>query len=311
MMRSMRSADAERIGAIPERRARARAQMLHRPGVATPVDVVRHLLAVQAQSLPAARLALRARAPGLVADDVGPGLVRTWLMRGTLHLVAAEDWPWLHALTAPRQETANARRLAQLGAAPEDAGALVRLLGDEGPLTREEIAARTPEGLPLPHLLWRCAIRGEVVMEGERFVRVEPPEPVDRRRALAELGARYVRSHGPADARDLAAWSGLPLGDARAALDGVEPSPANEAEPLGPRLLPMYDEYLLGWKDRSFAVPAELARRVHPGGGILRATATVDGLAVGTWSAQGLDVPDPSLFAAELADVERFRAART
>ena len=51
------------------------------------------------------------------------------------------------------------------------------------------------------------------------------------------------------------------------------------------RLLAAFDPYLLGWKDRAFAVPARHAKRVHPGGGILRATATVDGLAVGTWSA--------------------------
>jgi hypothetical protein len=53
------------------------------------------------------------------------------------------------------------------------------------------------------------------------------------------------------------------------------------------RLSPAFDPYLLGWKDRAFAVPAAHAKRVHPGGGILRATATVDGLAVGTWSAPG------------------------
>jgi hypothetical protein len=78
-------------------------------------------------------------------------------------------------------------------------------------------------------------------------------------------------------------------------------------------LLPAFDPYLLGWKDRSFAVPAEHARRVHPGGGIVRATAVDDGVAVGTWTlrsgAVGLDAfdEDPGdRFAAEAADVERF-----
>jgi hypothetical protein len=64
---------------------------------------------------------------------------------------------------------------------------------------------------------------------------------------------------------------------------------AREPPPPGPvpaRLLPAFDPYLLGWRDRAFAVPPEHARRVHPGGGILRATATVDGVAVGTWSAR-------------------------
>jgi hypothetical protein len=302
---------------------------------------------VQAQDLRAARLALRARAPGLVASDVGPGLVRTWLCRGTLHLVAAGDWPWLHAITAPRSLTSSTRRLAQLGAAPGDAERIVALVGEEGPLTRREIAARlgsdpspravgsgpsrsggglTPSrsggGLTpaLPHLLHRAALHGRVVMDGERFVRVDPPPPVDRDTALAELARRYLRGHGPATAADLAGWAGLPLRDARAGLaaiarelvqhgDLVDLAAREPAEgALGPRLLPAFDPYLLGWRDRSFAVPPALAKRVHPGGGIIRATATIDGVAVGTWSAEGLDVPEPATFSEEAADVARFLA---
>jgi hypothetical protein len=57
-------------------------------------------------------------------------------------------------------------------------------------------------------------------------------------------------------------------------------------ERIEPRLLPAFDPYLLGWKNRSFAVPAKYARRVHPGGGMLRAVATADGRVVGTWSAR-------------------------
>ena len=53
-----------------------------------------------------------------------------------------------------------------------------------------------------------------------------------------------------------------------------------------PRLLGAFGPYLLGWADRGFAVPAAYARRVHPGGGIVRAVATVGGRAVATWSAR-------------------------
>ena len=132
---------------------------------------------------------------------------------------------------------------------------------------------------------------------------VEPPRSLDgpdRDAALAELARRYLAGHGPAAPADLAAWSGLPLRDARAGLraiayelaqrdddlvDLAARAPAPDAIPA--RLLPAFDPYLLGWKDRSFAVPAAHAKLVHPGGGMLRATATVDGLAVGTWSAPG------------------------
>lgn len=288
------------------------------------------------------RLAIRARAAGVVAGDIGgPGLVRTWLCRGTLHLVCVDDFPWLHGLVAARALTSNTRRLAQLGADPADVAGVVRLLGEEGPLTREEIAShgfggrRAPAaggdaaageagpagasrgGSALHHLLHRAAVLGLVVMDGDRFVRISPPPPVDRDRALAELARRYLRGHGPATAGDLATWAGLPLGDARSGLraigselveDGgrVDLARREPVAPIGPRLLPAFDPYLLGWKDRSFAVPPALLKRVYPGGGMLRATATVDGVAVGTWSTKGLDVPDPSVFAEELADVDRF-----
>jgi hypothetical protein len=85
-----------------------------------------------------------------------------------------------------------------------------------------------------------------------------------------------------------------------------------------PRLLPAFDPYLLGWKERTFAVPAGHARRVHPGGGIIRAVATVDGVAVGTWRRRSgaveiepfsaLPAEDEAALAAEAADVARFEA---
>jgi hypothetical protein len=56
------------------------------------------------------------------------------------------------------------------------------------------------------------------------------------------------------------------------------------------RLLPAFDELLLGWRDRSPTVPAAHARDVHPGGGILRATIVDDGVAVGTWTQRGGEV---------------------
>lgn len=326
---------------------RAGAQLLDAPLPATPEEVVRRLLAVQAQDLRAARLALRARssAPltaagvdGALAGD--RSLVVGWLCRGTLHLVCAEDYPWLLALTAPTRFATSRRRLGQEGVAPDDADRAVtvieRALADEGPLTRaalaERIAARgiRTEGQATPHLLMLAALRGVAVLAGEqRFVLARDwlgaPAPVDRQRALAELARRYLTAHGPATAADLAAWSGLPVRDARAGLTAIagellevdgelvdltarEPAP----DSIPPRLLAAFDPYLLGWKDRSFAVPAEHARRVHPGGGVLRAVATIDGLVVGTWRARRRVELEPfgpieeTAFRAEIEDVARF-----
>jgi len=352
------------------RARRAAAQRLDRPGAAGPADLVRALLAVQAQDARAARLALRARHAGLdaavvdtaVSDD--RSLVVAWLMRGTLHLVAREDHAWLLGLTAPRQEAGSARRLAQEGVPPGDAAralAIVeRALAGDGPLTRAELGARIAEagvrseGQALPHLLALAARRGIAVhgpvTAGEQCFALArdwlgsvPPVPLAgaaRDTALAELARRYLAAHGPATAADLATWAGLPLRDARAGLaaiasqvvvagggggelvdlaarrDGGDPP----AAALEPRLLPAFDPYLLGWKDRRFAVPAAHAKRVHPGGGMFRAVATADGRAVGTWSARRRDgrlavavepfgrIPAAARAAldAEAADVARF-----
>jgi Winged helix DNA-binding domain len=331
----------------PELRARrAAAQLLAAPRPRSAPEVVGRLLAVQAQDLRSARLAVRARSAGLTAADVdrelttARSLVVGWLLRGTLHLVRREDYGWLHALTAPPQIARSRRRLAQEGVSPAAGERAVEIvetaLAAEGTLTRAELAERLAaggihtEGQATPHLLRLAALRGVAVLgpvrEGvqayalaREWLGAEPPA-VDRDAALQEIGSRYLAGHMPASPEDLAAWSGLPLRDARSALAGIEPRLTAPAEPA-PRLLPPFDPYLLGWKDRSFLVPAEHARRVYPGGGVLRATATVDGIAVGTWSMRGGRIEiDPfaplppehaAALEAEAADVERFEARVT
>lgn len=345
------------------RRARATAQLLHRPDGGL-VDAVRHLLAVQAQDLRAARLALRARVPELTAADVDAALdsgelVVAWLMRGTLHLVAAEDYEWLHALTGETPAASNRRRLVEEGVSEEEAQRAVEVIEaalGEGPRTRAELTERLAgEGIPtegqaVPHLLLLASRRGIVVMgplrDGKQafvlareWVRGAEAHAAgdlaaDRAAALADLARRYLAAHGPASAPDLAAWSGLPLRDARAGLTAIVGELADPDEELlelaartgegaravPARLLGPFDPYLLGWKDRTFAVPAEHGKRVHPGGGIVKATAIVDGKAVGTWTAPGGEVKldlfapvppaDTAALEAEARAVEAFTSAR-
>ena len=236
---------------------------------------MRHLLAVQAQDAASVPYALRAR-----GGELREGLLVTWLMRSTLHLVDADDLAWLHPLFAPRMVTANARRLAQLGVTEDHTDALVAAL----PATRAELAAQFDlPGQALPHALHRAAIAGRLAMTPDRDLRppptLAPPRP---RRALDELARRYYACHAGADRRDLAYWSGLPLRDCR-------PPTTTELDdgPVPDVLIPAFDELLLGWRDRTPTVPPEHAKRVHPGGGILRAVVLEDGVAVGTWSRAG------------------------
>src|SRR5512133_1477081 len=132
--------------------ARFASQLLSEERAREAVAVCDRLLAVQAQDLRSARLAIRARTRGLTAADVDRALTDEralaigWLNRGTLHLVRVEDYWWLHALTTPPLFTANARRLSQTGvtadAAERGVAAIERALADEGPLARDELRDR-------------------------------------------------------------------------------------------------------------------------------------------------------------------------
>src|SRR6516165_8537184 len=158
---------------------RLAAQLLSGPPAEDTVQVAGHLLAVQAQDQRGARLAVRARSRARSAADVDDALTRdrsvvvTWLNRGTLHLVRAEDYWWLHPLTTPPLMTGNARRLAQEGVPPDDAergvAVIERSLTAEGPLTRAQLGERIArtgvrtQGQALVHLLVLASLRGIAV----------------------------------------------------------------------------------------------------------------------------------------------------
>jgi Winged helix DNA-binding domain len=230
------------------RRLRLRAQRLagRRPGDVA--EVVRAVGGLQAQDTPASRLAVRARSTGLDADAVrracnqDRSVVRTWAMRGTLHMVAAEDTGWLVALLGPGFAAGNRRRRLQLGlddARCERALAALPAVLAGGPLSRADVVAGLaaegveiePKGQAPAHLVGYAAMRGLICrgpdLEGDEPSYVLLDDWVGAGRALgpddslAELARRYLGGHGPAAPEDLAAWSGLALGRARRAFDLV------------------------------------------------------------------------------------------
>jgi hypothetical protein len=373
--------------ALPDdevRRLRIRAQRLTPQPRASVLDVVRKSAGLQAQESVAGALSVRARSSGLIAADVDRArleersVVRTWAMRGTLHLLAAEDLGWLLGLLGPLFIARDRRRLAQLGVDDEAADRGVRIiedfLGSHGPATRaairDELLAHgiAGEGQAAQHLIGRAALEGRVCCSADRglgtfeftrltdWTEVGPPLPRDA--ALAELARRYTGAYTPATPEDFTAWSGLPQRDARAGwhaighdliemefngapawLDGShaawldEPSPGadplpgsrgrvREGAPVGTlaRLLPRFDTYLLGYRGRDLALPAEHAKRIMPGGGILHASVLLDGRVIGRWqlkrTRQAIEVTIepfealPSdvtpLLEAEVEDIGRF-----
>jgi hypothetical protein len=332
--------------------ARLAAQLLTGPPASAPAEVARRLLAVQSQDLRGARLAIRARSTGLCSADVDHAftaersIVVSWLNRGTLHLVRAEDYWWLHALTTPRMN--NARRLAQEGVPPADAeravAAVQRCLAEEGPLTRAQLRGRLTsagirtQGQALVHILFLAAqrgvaVRGPVTGKDQAFVLARdwlgpPPASFDRDRALAELARRYLAGHGPAADRDLAQWAGLPLRDARRGLAAISASLAERADGLAglagqgsgyglppPRLLGAFEPLLLGWSSRDPFVGRHHATLVTVNG-LFRPFALVAGRAVATWSFAGgrvalapfaeLDPAVSAALSADAADVARY-----
>jgi hypothetical protein len=287
------------------RRRRLRAQGLLQRSPATPAEVVRALVGVQAQDRRAAALAVRARGGAATAEEVEHALSgersleRTWAMRGTLHLVAAEDLPLMLALYGALNLARDQRRLTELGLPPELAerstAEAAAILADGEPLTRHELAERLrARGVPVEakgqapvHVVHRAAMAGVLREVGVRgldplYAAYDPGPLPDREAALAELARRYAAAHAHADRDDFAAWSGLPAADVRSAWQPMA-EPDDPAERGGARLLPAYDEWLLGWRSRDFTLARKHARRPLPGGGIVRPVVVRDGRVVATW----------------------------
>ena len=327
--------------------ARLTSQGLSGPPAATAVEVVTRLLAVQAQDARGMRLAIRSRTTGVTATDVDAALTSrrlliTWLNRGTLHLVTPEDYWWLHPLTTPQLVAGNARRLRQEGVSSRQAelgvATVTAAVASEGPQTRAQLRARLDgagvpnKGQALVHVLLAASIQGHIVrgpVVGSETAYVSVPawlgappgsvKAIDRGEALARLARRYLAGHGPADARDLAKWAGLPLGEARLGLAGIGDEvvavdgglvklagsgPAAELPP--PRLLGAFDPVLLGWDSRAAIVGRH--RGIVTTNGIFRPFAMVAGRAVATWALPGGQIEIRPLEAIAAGDIDALQS---
>ena len=310
------------------RAARMRSQRLD--GRASDVaELVRHMVGIQAQEPRAGALSIRARTEGITAGDVAGAveertIVRTWAMRGTIHFVAAEDLGWLRALFAPAELRRAHRSLDKLGVPDPDRPRAVEAIVDalaDGPLTRADLCDRLERvgiatgGQRAAHLPRLAALEGHVCFgppqDGKDTYALvtglpgtTPSDPV------AELAKRYLAAYAPASAQDMATWSGLPLRAIEPTFEAVEPDVGPPTPPIV-RLLPAFDTYLLGYSGRDLAVPTAHAKKVWPGGGIVRPAIVENGLAVGTWRRSGARVAiepfehEPDV-AEEIADLERF-----
>jgi len=232
-------------------RWRVRAQHLVAPFAGSAHDVVRSLLAVQAENPGQAEWAVgtrtRRRNPADLARLLDEGVVvRTHVLRPTWHFVCADDLGWLLDLTGPRVQRVTGQQLRTVhglddAAVDRAVSMVVEAIGANGALTRsqlgEELASRGVSGRGpsgggqfLMILLAHAELAGLICsgrrVDGEHtYARLSDRAPstrrLDRDEALAELALRYMTGHGPATERDLAYWASLTLGQARAGLDQV------------------------------------------------------------------------------------------
>jgi hypothetical protein len=246
-------------------------------------------------------------------------ILRTHVMRPTWHFVSPADIRWMLALTAPRVRTVLATYDRKLGI---DATVINRsnrtiaaALRGGAALTRQELkvalgrAGIVADGVQrLAHLVIHAELDAVVCsgpLRGKQFTyalleeRIPQHRVLPREEALAELTRRYFSSRGPAQVHDFAWWSGLTTADARAGLEMARPHLASDvidgrtywlsptrrraARPLRTALLlPLYDEYLIAYKDRSASLDpvvwAPIVRRDPFSSPIV-----IDGQVVGGW----------------------------
>jgi hypothetical protein len=291
-----------------------------------PEEIVDALGAVQAQDYSGGLWGVGLRLPGSKLIDIEKALIdrkiiRTWPMRGTLHLVPARDARWMLDLLTPRVIRRNARRYKELGLNDEiferSEELISQALVGGRQLTREALydalakGGINPEGQRSYHILGYLAQKGVICLgarEGKQqtFVLfdewVAESRRLERDEALAEIARRYFTSHGPATLQDFAWWTGLAAAEAKAGLEMVKADfmqeeiysksywfsplsvPAQEDGSPIACLLPNYDEYMIGYKDRSAVFPAAYSGKLAPRGNIaFNYMIIINGIAAGGW----------------------------
>ena len=241
-------------------------------------------------------------------------------MRGTLHFVAAKDVRWMLTFLAPRVIASSKRRCEQLeldqGTFSRSRKLLEKALQGGAQLTRDDIYVLLEKnkistaGQRGYHILWRNAQEGLICFgplrgKQQTFVLLDDwiseTESLKPSHAAAELATRYFSSHGPATLQDFVWWSGLKVTDARAGIEAIAPqfhqetvdgkiywmpSKLEMVQELPPHiyLLPGFDEYLLGYSDRSTVLDKQHAQKICPGNnGVFSPTVISDGQVIGTW----------------------------
>jgi hypothetical protein len=304
--------------------ARLSNQLLGEKKCKTPGEVVARLGAVQAQDFAAAKWALGLRMQQATDAEIEKvfnegAILRTHVMRPTWHFVAPQDIRSLLALTAPRVHAVNAHMYRKLELDDDLLSrchaVLFKALRDKEYLTRSELANHmaanriNAAGQRLAYIIMHAELEALLCSgprRGKQFTyalleeRVPKAKKWHRDEALAQWALTYFASHGPAQLKDFAWWSGLSLQDARQGLDLAAPQLAHEiidgnthwfspntktmkSKVPAALLLSIYDEYTIAYKDRSGLGGERYVEKLLAMGNALTSVLILDGQIAGTW----------------------------
>jgi hypothetical protein len=310
----------------------ARQHLLAR-ALLSPTAAIEALAGMQAQSPSAPYVGLWSRVEGFDVAALEGALragtvVKTTVMRGTLHLVARSRLAAFRTATGSSYYDATRRWMLDLGLDIEAVRAHVVAEVEQRPRSRTEVYRLIAEQVPEPHPPWVAArpsavaalsVTTDLVNAPDdalfaaagksryRVLRTDPPPPAEARRQVA---ADYLAAYGPATTADLASWSGRPARDfagAMADLDVVRfrsedgrtlvdlagaPRPPAET-PAPVRFLPTWDSVLLAHARRERILAAEHRKLVIAPNGDVAPTFLVDGRVAGTWAVPGKGASGP------------------
>lgn len=281
--------------------------------------------AIQAQDYAMSKWAVGVRLPGTTEKSVQQAfdegdILRTHLLRPTWHLVSASDIQWMLQLTAPHIKAFMKFRGKWLGltaAVIEKCNKIIeQALLNELFLTRDElIKALDKSGIKTrgdnlaAHIFMMAELEGLICSGKERgnkttYALLKNRAPLtktfSREKALSMLALKYFSSHGPATLEDFAWWSGLPIRDARTAIEMNDQklaavtidkrlywfskeNPGHFRKEDKAYLLPAYDEFIISYKDRSALLTTDHHKKAISSNGLFRPIILVNRKAAGTW----------------------------
>ncbi len=299
-------------------------QQIAATNLKTPKELAGWMGAMQAQDFNQAKWAIGVRLPHLTEAQIelafnNGEIIRTHLMRPTWHFVSADDIYWMLELTSPQTKAATKARHRDLelteSILKKSREILIKTLEGNQSFTLEELKSYFKLGgvntdeQRLYHILMEAEIDSVIcsgAMQGKKQTyalleeRVPAKRTLNKDESLALLAKKYFTSHGPATLPDFLWWSGLPVADARSALEMNKPTLISEtidfetywfaepvSKPASPTnsvyLLPAFDEYLISYKNRSAAITIDHHKKAISNNGIFRPIIVVNGQISGLW----------------------------